>query len=933
MAQKAQKYRYPVVYYESNLIFANGKKDVSNISGKECWVCYRWLGFNYDFLKKAEKIARLLKNARAFQQVFLEAQILSIPLKSKISDSMNYLRSIASGEMKAIGLQYIDNTEYVLSENDTKENDYETFLVIKLKKPRALKDYKDLLVSLTREPYRAVNEFLSLDIAEIYSNEIDAWKRLEQSLRNSIRKYINIKETNEVDIEKLIKIPFWRGLNMPKLRGKEAYYNPVLRKFEKAQPWKPTYRKLKIGNETVIRPLKRDILSLCEGKVDGYPKHVEIKHFDRGEELTSYQQFVVVSSLPDIRFPTEREWIYNLKDLEFPVWTSIRFVKKDYEEVSKAIGDKRKELTDQIDHIKEAPGDVKVPQKYLDQDEAIESAKYVVEKEKKPFLYTTVVIAVAADNLTDCHERTKAVQDYFDDMDIETQVPVGDQWDLFNEMLIGSRQYASADYIQRLPPETLAGCMIGASNMIGDPLGLYIATTGMLEKAVKFDPFRASQINESPAISITGTLGRGKSLLANLIAVLTAFMGGRVLINDPKKERGNWGEHLPAIVPYLNIIELSAARANRGKLDIFLIMLKSLGKDATRQEKRDIAKQAAEYELSILGTLAGYKTTDERMEYLADAVNAVSQEDNPCGMKIIEKLGKLAQSAQVQEDKVIYKRLQSTLINRINNTTYGHLLFGDGSEEVIDITKPINILQTQNLIIPDKGKPEENWTYQERVGMAVLICTSAVGLQFVMQSREFLKMYIQDENSVFKRAAMGQAMQNRMIKMGRTENSPIVLIGQNQSDIGESEDIMANIGIRFAFGTKTRGEAMEILKYMGLNQESKELQDMLIALPTGVCLMRDLEGRIALIAVDPIFEDFLKAFDTKPVLRIDNDDEKAMSVDTKPEAEVEEKTEDKDQIEIINEDQAAAEEEDEEKSDEEINEFLKSWGKREDEKD
>lgn len=931
MAQKAQKYRNPVVYYESNLLFTKGKKDVSNISGKECWVCYRWIGFNYDFLKKAEKVSRLIKNARAFQQVFMEAQILSIPLKNKISDSMNYLRSIASGEMKAIGLQYIDNTEYILSDQDAKENDYETFLVIKLKKPRTLKDYKDLLISLAREPYRALNEFMSLDIAEIYGNEIEAWKRLEQSLRNAMKKHINIKETNEVDTEKLSRIPFWRGLNMPKLRGKEAYYNPVLRKFEKAQPWKPGYIKLKINNETVIRPLKRDILSLCEGKVDIYPKHIEVKHFDRGEELTSYQQFVVVSSLPDMRFPTEREWIYNLKDLEFPVWTSIRFVKKDYEEVSKEIGEKRKELNDQLEHIKEAPGEVKIPQKYLDQDEEIDRAKYETEKEKKPFLYTTIVIAVAADNLTDCHERSKAVQDYFDDMDIETQVPAGDQWDLFNEMLIGSRQYAT-DYIKPLPPETLAGCMIGASNTIGDPLGLYIGTTGMLEKGVKLDPFRASQINESPAISLTGTLGRGKSLLANLIAVLTSFLGGRVLINDPKKERGNWGEHLPAIKPYLNIIELSAARGNRGKLDIFLIMLKSLGKDANKQEKRDIAKQAAEYELSILGTLAGYKTTDERMEYLADAVNAVSQEDNPCGMKVIEKLGKLAQSAEEQEDKVKYKRVQSTLINRINNTTYGHLLFGDGSEEVIDITKPINILQTQNLIIPDERKPEESWTYQERVGMAVLICTSAIGLQFVMQSREFLKMYIQDENSVFKRSSMGQAMQNRMIKMGRTENSPIVLIGQNVSDIGESEDIKANIGIRFAFGTKTRGEAMEILTYMGLNRESKELQDMLIDLPTGVCLMRDLEGRIALIAVDPIFDDFLKAFDTKPVLRVENEEDTALKTETKPDVsdtDMEESIEENDYTEPINDDQIAAADDEEEKTDEEIRDFLESWGSKE----
>lgn len=197
------------------------------------------------------------------------------------------------------------------------------------------------------------------------------------------------------------------------------------------------------------------------------------------------------------------------------------------------------------------------------------------------------------------------------------------------------------------------------------------------------------------------------------------------------------------------------------------------------------------------------------------------------------------------------------------------MLFGDGTEDVIDITKPINLVNTQNLTIPPKNKPEEDFNFQERVGMGTLICLSAIGMQFATQGREILKIYLQDEASVFKRSSEGRAMFNRLVKMGRTENAPIFLLGQNISDIGEDEDTLANIGTMFCFGTSSFDEAKNILKYLGLNENSVELQKMLVnpeQFGTGICFMRDIDGRIAIIDVDLLLEKFRRAFDTKPQL-------------------------------------------------------------------
>lgn len=933
-----KRYSAPVKYFEGNLIFTQGRKDFSNISGKECWAVYYIGGVTYDFLGLDEKISCAIKNARGLQQVYSDAQVIEIPVRSKVSDNCNYLRGMASGELKPVALENIDDAEYLLTgESSEESNEYDKYFVVKLKKPRTLKDLKDFFIGLVREPVRALNELLALDVTEIFQNEFEAYKRLERSLRTALQRQINIREVTEVEIEKVIRDPFWRALPFPKLRSKEQSYDPIRKRFMKGLPWKPECTKIVLDNgDIVFRPWRRDIATLYEGYKKNKLTHIEITQQVKGEPITIYQKFIVISWLPDIKFPTGREWIYRLNELGFPIWKSIRYKKTDYEVVSSEINKKRKELDDQLEHNREVGA--KIPQKYQEQDEDIDHAKYEVEGEKKPFLYTTCVFAVAADTLQECNDRAKAVQDFFDDLDIETQIPTGEQWNLFNEMLIGSKQYA-ADYIRRLPPETLAGSMMLATQMIGDLLGIYIGTTGSIEKPVKFDPRRPSQINKSPSCTFTGTLGRGKSMLVKLIIYWAVLLAAKVFFVDPKDENSNWAEDLPELKAFFNLIKLSTSKTDTGKLDIFRVFIKSLGPGATREQIREITKKAAETALSIIGTILGCSSTDEKMEYIEDAVNLVAQDDNPCMMKIIETLEVLA-AKSIKNNSVnnaeTYDRLAKTLRNKISTTMYGHVLFGNGTEEAIDITRPLNMLVTKNLILPDKNKSEEKYNAKERMGMAILIAVSSIGMEFAMQSRDQLKIYVQDEASVLKRSAEGQAMFNRLVKMGRTENAPIYLIGQNISDIGE-DDVSANVGTRFCFGTETHKEAAEILKYIGLDENSKELQDMLVKFDTGICLMRDVEGRISVISVDPLFEKLVKAFDTKPPANVQEEpvkiaDEYQNYVDSK-EPDIIESTRDEDRLE-----EEASDEVDEgiqfeevsstelHETNHDVNDVLKEWG-------
>lgn len=854
----------PVIYFEENIIFTQGgAKTFSNINGLEAWAVYKIQGKPYLHLDNRGKISMMMSDSRAYKEAYSEAQILQIPKLTKSKNNTEFLKSFSSGELKEVAVDYFDELQKIYDDIEEKQlvNEYDVYLLIKLKKQIKLKEFKDIFKSFAKDPIDYFNSMLGFEVNNINIKEYESFKLMEKQIYNKIKTHINIQQVDEFDIEKLIKDPYWRGLEMQATRSKEDYFDFEKVKTKKGYRWKPACDVIKYDGEEYLRPHKRDITTLHSGIITNRLDHIKIKQ----KNGVSYQKTIAIASLPDLDFPSESEWIYLLRHYcDFPIWCNIRYDKKEYKDVLKELNKRAKDLEDQEKHNEEI--EKELSQAHIEQTEGIEQAKKEVEQEKKPFLYTTVNVTVAGKTIEEIEKRIHSVQTFFELLDIETYLPSGEQLSLFYDSFVGNRRMLN-DYIQRFPPEALASSMVTACVEIGSERGIRIGTT-YLGKPVYFDPFEASRVNQSPSIAVTGGMGGGKSTAINNLSIVSVMMGAKLLLCDPKGDRYNWGECLTEIKDHINYIDLKPGQQEKGKLDIFSVLMNNIQDE---EKRREISKIAAEYALSILGTLAGYKSTDEKMEYLADAVNHVARiSRNPSMMKIIERLEVLADESITESERIIYSRLAKTFKNILETTAYGQLLFGSGHEESVNIQKPINIINTQKLIIPPEGKGEEQFTFQERVGMATLICLGAIGMQFCTQDRSTLKIYVQDEASIFKRSSEGKALFNRMIKMGRSENAPIVLIGQNVSDIGDSQDVFANIGTKFAFRTGSDAEANNILEFLGIRENKEKFINILTGseeeggLTTGECLMRDIRGRVGIVSFEILIERYLKAFDTKP---------------------------------------------------------------------
>ena len=80
---------------------------------------------------------------------------------------------------------------------------------------------------------------------------------------------------------------------------------------------------------------------------------------------------------------------------------------------------------------------------------------------------------MTAPDLEELKRRCNEVKDFYDDLNVKLVRPFGDMLGLHGEFLPASKRYLN-DYIQYVTSDFLAGLGFGATQMLGEPEGIYI---------------------------------------------------------------------------------------------------------------------------------------------------------------------------------------------------------------------------------------------------------------------------------------------------------------------------------------------------------------------------------------------------------------------------------------------------------------------------
>lgn len=823
---------FPIKYFEDNLIF--------HVDGSVS-AYYELQTYNYDFRSLDDQLG-LHSNLEAFYwNINLETHLLMVPDYASLEDYRIVMKNRLSTKLLEVGEQHIEASLDSLRGRELYQHRF--FIGVRLKESQPSGNFFQELRYVLRDFKRYLLDQSGTDVPEILQEEIQAYKIQEEMIYSRMNGFLRVERLQTKDIEWLIRRGFYRGISEAPRRHR----------------WKPKPIPVQVDGKKALRP-PRDILTLAEGKFDdSHGRRLVVEQFVNGRSRKGYMAFLTISHIPDKAPFPGTEWLYNLQRLSFPVEAVLRTETLGYRKALKQVLNKKKELKAEDEHAMESGEDTSFHILHSKQ-EALELENNL-RTDKFPLLITSVTLCVSASTPDELDLRIQLIKDLYADLLIQIEVPYGDQWRGFNEFIPGSKRQIT-DYIHYMEPAAVAASMVGATRQLGDGYGNFIGMSQNLPVFFQHDRGpKDKKLSTTASAAFIGSLGAGKSLAANLLAYQALLNGARVFIFDPKDERGHWTEKLPELKQFTNIVTLQASVEDRGKLDPLM---------GARNSPDRLA--AAETAKKILQFLARASDGTYEAITIGKAVDHIIKQENPSMTAVLMHLIEVVRQLPEKRKEILEEKID--VLSYLATSGQGQLLFGNGTQEAIDLSKPLTILQVEDLQLPD-----ESQTDYGRMGIALLMAIADFARSFSNQSSHDFKMVLFDESWRLAKVREGRAVLEELVRTGRSKNSAIYLVSQNAKDM-LGEEIRSNLGCRFVFRCRDQKEAEAACQILGIEATDANIE-RIRNLPTGNCLMSDLEKRVNELEIQVVEDRLFQAFDTRPGQGRGGDEQMSRGMQTK----------------------------------------------------
>ena len=807
---------FPIKYIDNNLVW---NKD------NEVFAYYELIPYNYSFLSAEQKF--IVHDS--FRQLIAQSRegkihALQIATESSIRSMQEQSKKLVTGKLKEVAYQKIDEqTEALVSMIGDNQVDYRFFLGFKLmvtEEQLNLKNIKKSVWLTFTEFLHEVNHTLMNDFVSMPNDEINRYMKMEKLLENKISRRFKVRRLEIHDF----------GYLMEHLYGRDGI---AYEDYEYQLPKKKLRRETQIKYYDLIRPTR------CV--IEESQRYLRLEHEDK-ESYVSY--FTVNAIVGELDFPSSEIFYFQQQQFTFPVDTSMNVEIVENRKALTTVRNKKKELKDLDNHAYQAGSETS--SNVVDALDSVDELETDLDQSKESMYKLSYVIRVCAPDLDELKRRCDEVKDFYDDLNVKLVRPAGDMLGLHSEFLPANKRYIN-DYVQYVKSDFLAGLGFGATQQLGENTGIYMGYSVDTGRNVYLQPSLASQgvkgtVTNALASAFVGSLGGGKSFCNNLLVYYSVLFGGQAVILDPKAERGNWKETLPEIAHEINIVNLTSDKDNAGLLDPFVIMKN--------------VKDAESLAIDILTFLTGISSRDgEKFPVLRKAVRSVTQSDSRGLLHVIDELRR--------EDTPISRNIADH-IDSFTDYDFAHLLFSDGTvENAISLDNQLNIIQVDDLVLPDKDTTFEEYTTIELLSVSMLIVISTFALDFIHSDRSIFKIVDLDEAWAFLNVAQGETLSNKLVRAGRAMQAGVYFVTQSSGDVAK-ESLKNNIGLKFAFRSTDINEIKQTLEFFGIDKDDENNQKRLRDLENGQCLLQDLYGRVGVVQIHPVFEELLHAFDTRP---------------------------------------------------------------------
>jgi hypothetical protein len=579
------------------------------------------------------------------------------------------------------------------------------------------------------------------------------------------------------------------------------------------------------------QPLKHTIERLMNGSIEEDSNGLVVE----SEAGKSYQAMLGLGALPEESlFPGGAELLFTpLEGVDFPVDVVMHCrwignadarskVKRRIIDADVAFGE---QMTSEY-----GPMSLSVEENRL---LARELNAYLESNERPPLLDMSISLACWATTPGERSKRVETLRHRYGR--VELHLPRKLQESLYYDFLPRADVGRVRTYADILTVEQFAALMPIGTHEAGSARGAYIGRTVTGgRRPIKFDITEASRTGRPPSILAAGSLGSGKTIFAELLAIQAERRGSIIVDFDPKPDHNL--ENVPELAKRgVQVIELAGKEEYRGLLDPLTVAPDGLREDL-----------AASYLIELLPASPPVWETQIRK-----AVKEVLTQPEPGCLKVIEHL---------LNTKSSDAQAAGEALEVWSDTGLARLGFGNGVLIQDHVRKPVTTIKAPGLSLPAPGVLVPS-SPSERIGLATLKLIAAFTMRLVQGDRSVHKVVLFDEAWFLLASSDGRNLIDRLNRMGRSENATLILATQGLVEVGDIENL---IGTRFIFGQETVTNAKRGLEILGMDHEDRGLIERVRGYRRGRCLMRDIHGRVAELQIDPVSHELLEILDTNP---------------------------------------------------------------------
>lgn len=432
--------------------------------------------------------------------------------------------------------------------------------------------------------------------------------------------------------------------------------------------------------------------------------------------------------------------------------------------------------------------------------------------------------------------------------DVKIAAPSGDQLSARRLWLPRKhRAPVSRDYRQFLLSDGLAGLGPCLQSQVGDPQGMLLglADDKGSNVPVLFDPTlgpRGQAVGaqpRSPSIGIAGKLGAGKSVFAKRLLWSSMMAGGALVVVD-RSEMGEYAAFAGAVgaaAPELDVEIIDVRDSGCGSLDPMRAIADSR-----------LAADTATLLLGFLGRIDPHGAAAARL--------ALAAADNPGAA-----LGDLARLASCGDDRgaeeLAVLQAQAAVLAQ---HPVGGVLF-DADRPPANLGADLVVLWAPGLAL----SPQPD-TPAEVAASAVVLGMMLTGRAITFAAADRFAALLLDEAWSLLGDHRARSVVIEGLRDGRKHNAAIWLASQSPSDFAASPELSELLGYVACFGVANEEAAAAAARLAGVDPALAAR--LLMGLPTGTMLWRDLFGRAGLVEValpaDPMAA---AAIDTTPKSR------------------------------------------------------------------